>query len=444
MSFLNDLFAVSIATQGVSPTRPSFGIPLVMASNLPGGFGSNLVRQFSALSDLTDMGVGVTDALYLAVEILLSAENAVDEFLVGKIVSGLAIETIHLTVPDAVGGHVYAFTADGGEVSYAVPGSGSPTTTTVAAGIAAAINALSPTPQIISATSSGAVVSIVAASGKVFDVSGWKASNLLLTDVTPDNGIATDLANIKNVRDDWYGVLFIHSSSAISLGAAAWMEANGKIAVFDNSDGGNYDSVVTTDVLSLASGLTYARSCWFISRDKLLAYKAFGMVGNQFPTDPGADTWAFKPLPGVAADAWTDTEYENALAKNGNMYVSVLGESLTFPGISTAVEYMDIVRGRDWMQSNTQINLFATVTALPKVPYTNTGADIIRQSILGSLKQAVAADVLSKDVVPTVSVPDVTTLSSGQRRSRVLPNVTFAAQFAGAIHAAPVAGVVSY
>lgn len=77
-----------------------------------------------------------------------------------------------------------------------------------------------------------------------------------------------------------------------------------------------------------------------------------------------------------------------------------------------------------------------------KIGYTAAGVAAVEASVRQTLAEGVQVGGLAADPEPVVTVPNVLSLSSAQRASRVLPNVEFTARLAGAIRAINISGTV--
>jgi hypothetical protein len=106
-------------------------------------------------------------------------------------------------------------------------------------------------------------------------------------------------------------------------------------------------------------------------------------------------------------------------------------------------EYADVIMGMDWIAANIQTEVFATLANEPKIPFTNAGVDTIKAKVYAVLSSAVSRKILRPDPKPLVSAPDVADISTANRSARTLPDVTFSAQVAGAIHKVQVRGTIT-
>jgi hypothetical protein len=166
-------------------------------------------------------------------------------------------------------------------------------------------------------------------------------------------------------------------------------------------------------------------------------------MGRQLTASPGASTWMFKTLDGISADSLSDTQSRIARAKNANTYESIGGVPITAEGKVASGEYIDIVKGVDWLHARLTERIFSRLVNLPKVPYTDAGVAVFETEIRAQLSDGVSAGLLANDPAPTVRTPLVRSIPFNDRAMRVLPEITFAATLAGAIHWVRVNGTVS-
>lgn len=180
--------------------------------------------------------------------------------------------------------------------------------------------------------------------------------------------------------------------------------------------------------------------------DAALASK---MIGQYFP---GEASWKFKQLTGIIAtpnDLMDSSEKASALAKNANVYVEVASVGCTQEGVAASGRYMDITIGMDYIQSQIESRIYAKLTALAKIPFTNAGAAIIESEIRAALDEGLERNILGpllddpNNLPYLVVVPDVADVSAANRINRILPDITFKAQLAGAIHKVIIRGKVS-
>lgn len=436
---LEDIVSVTITAATATPTLPGFGTPLIAVSKVPGTWGANAVRTFSALSDLTTAGFAVTDPAYLAASKILSQNPRPKTFKVAK--RTLApVQTVTLTVTSATLGDVYVITAGasaGASLTYTVPGAA--TLTTVATAIAALINALSD----CTAASSVAVITVTPkTAGNLFDLKSW-SSNLVVSDNTPDPGIATDLAAIYAFDNDWYGLILDSNSKAQLTAAAAWVEANQRLMVASSADTAVADPASTTDIAYTLKQSSYKRTAILFSGNQLMSYGGAAWMGGVFPYDPGKLTWAFKVLVGVTVDNLNATQTSALKAKSCNFYGKVAGLPVTQWGTVASGEFIDVTHFIDWLQAQLKIQVFSAFVNNPKIPYTKAGINMVVGIMRSVLRAGVRAGGLADDGNLFVTAPDLADIDSVSKGGRLLPNVAFGGTLAGAIHSTTLVGTLS-
>jgi hypothetical protein len=166
-------------------------------------------------------------------------------------------------------------------------------------------------------------------------------------------------------------------------------------------------------------------------------------MGDRFPSSPGSSTWMFKTLVGITVDSITSTQSTNIRNKNGNTYETVGGVNITREGKVASGEYIEVIRGVDWLESRMEERIYSRFVNLPKIPYTNAGIAIIEAEVRAQLQEAVVAGVIDGEQAITVTVPLISEISVNDRANRILPAITFEAKLAGAIHKATVRGTVT-
>lgn len=249
------------------------------------------------------------------------------------------------------------------------------------------------------------------------------------------------LAAMQLENGAWYGLICTTRLLADQQDIADWVEANKKLCILGTSDvntitgTGDIGDYVHTNLLErtaviyhpdVAGGTDpFPGAAWF---------------GKLFPKAPGSATWAFKTLAGVPTYGLTETEYNTAAAKKVNTYLSIAGVGLTQGGWVGSGEYIDIIHGIDWLTAQIQAYVFVPLIQNDKVPFTDAGVQMIVSQLKAALESGVRAGLLDSYVVAYPAVADVSAIDKG---NRLLPDVTFTAVLAGAIHKVEIAGVVT-
>ena len=173
--------------------------------------------------------------------------------------------------------------------------------------------------------------------------------------------------------------------------------------------------------------------------------------GLSFPA--GRETWAFKRVAAVLPSNISTTLEVQLQEDNSNMVLRRAGRNITINGQVRGGEWIDVIRGRDWLQNDMQLRIFNLLLMNPKIPYTNDGIAKVENQMRASLLAATGRGIVAPDEydedgnkIPgfVVSVPNSATITPTQRASRVLVDCKFTARLAGAIHAVRVDGTLTY
>lgn len=436
---LDDIVNLTITADSKTPTRPGFGTLLCAVCDVP--YTGSLCKEYTSLSEMTDDGWAATAPGYRMATKYWSQNPRPKKIKFGKR-AAKHTKIVKLTMLTAVEGEIVSVDVAGSPFSYTIPAAA--TLTSVGAGLAALIVGTGYT--VSNAT--GVITLTATVAGTLPNVANWNKNIALQDDTLSPAGFATDLANILVEDEDWYGLALDSNSKAEGVTAAAFVEANKKIMVHDTSDTGVLASLTTTDLASTLKASNYARSMVLFSGNELLSYASCAMMGNRFPFNPGSDTWAFKTLAGVPVSELSGSQVSVALGKNASVYTTVAGLAIVQYGKSASGEWMDVTRFIDWLSAEIKVRVFSLLANAQKVPFTDLGVDMIVSVIQGCLEDGVTAgglDAGGKNGVPAPSVtaPLVSEVSSIDRGNRNLPDITFSARLAGAIHTMSINGTLA-
>jgi len=259
---------------------------------------------------------------------------------------------------------------------------------------------------------------------------------------------AAGAAKIEN--DDWYGMVLTSREPDHQKAMAAWAEANSKILGLSSSDAKIKDKSDTTDIASHIQSRNYDRSFVIYHPSAGTAEEEFAdaaWLASRFPYTPGKTTWKFCTLPGVTVTALDTAEIAAIKGKNANIYVKVKGLSITEEGVVGSGEYIDVIRGIDWLYARMQENIFQLKKAATdrgeKISFTDHGISQIDSVMKAVLSLGVTNTLLTGDPEPVTSVPRAYEVMDTEKGKRTLPGATFEAHLAGAIHITKIRGVVA-
>lgn len=458
MSALDQIVSVTIDRNTTFPDQVGFGTPLI-AAYVPTTLMPARTAAFTSLTEMTTAGFKTNDAAYKAASAAFSQNPRPPVVKIGRRANAPQ-QVLTITPTDTTEGSVHEVTVVGyGDSAFASRTASSDTATYTAGsgesatdicnGLRAAFAALNGAAGQAGDWADGGTSTLtVTASnttmdglvfGVTYTVNGVPQG---IQDDTPDPGIAADLTAIQAYDPDWYGLVIDSNSEDEIAAAAAWVESNEKQFACQTRDPDVADVASASDTTSIAAVLAaaeYERTMLFYHTDNF-DFVSAGMLGRALPETPGSITWAYKQIGGSSAQQLTTTQRLNLEAKNANYLASLAGVSSTKFGTASSGEYMDVMRGTDWLAARIQEDVYAALLQNDKIPFTDQGIQAIRGIILARCEEGVANGFLADTPEPTCTVPRASAVSAGDKASRTLNNVTFRATLAGAIHKVTIEG----
>jgi len=286
-------------------------------------------------------------------------------------------------------------------------------------------------------------------------ITGVAATDIVVTDEAITGGVTIlvvaridgesytqALNKIVQESDDWYALAIESRTDTDILLVAAWIETQVKLFALASSDT-DILGTGTVDIAGQLKALNYDRAVYSFRGDAATKFFEFGWYGKMLPTDPGSATWMFKTIIGEVASVLTSAERTNALAKNCNIYHSSGGVDITEEGKVASGEYIDIIRGLDWLQMRMMEKIFGHLVNRPKIPFTDAGIAGVEADVRAILDLGIAKGLVAETPAYTVTVPSASAVSIANKIARNLPDVTFQATLAGAIHHVTISGIVT-
>jgi hypothetical protein len=387
-------------------------------------------------------GFVTTDPLYLAVSAIVAQDPRPNQLMVGRLASTWT-QTIDVT-PNAVNAAVYSGTIDGLAWTFTAADT---VLANVCTGIASAIDALAG----VTATGASGTKVVVTSDSAVklhsFTVAATSTGTIEAHDSTAAAALETDLAAIRAATKDFYGLCLDQSSRASATAAAHWAEGEKIVFVAQCTDTGCLSSGSTTDIMYTLKASSYKRTVPMYHADPN-AFIAAAMLGEELHKDPGSSIWSYKTLAGVAVSSLTEAQKSAVFAKNGSTYTSVGGANVVEGGTAASGLKIDLMIGADWLVARIVERLWSLILGVDKLPYTDETGDLVRGEILAQLYDGVAKNVIARGgangvPAPSVFVPLVSSQSSADRGTRLMPGITFQARMAGAAEKFSIHGTLS-
>ena len=246
----------------------------------------------------------------------------------------------------------------------------------------------------------------------------------------------TALAAIEALDDDWYGLAVETRAEADILAIAAFIEARFKIFCALSSDAA-VKAGTAGNVAEDLKAAAYDRTFLIYSEDAA-SHAASAWLGGQLPKLAGSTNWAYKTLNGITVDALTPTEQQAILDENANIYITVADINHTQFGTMASGEYVDVIRGADFITARLRETIFFRLVNQDKIPYTNDGIASVETDMRSVLQTARDVNNIISEF--TITTPDVADISALDKGNRFLPNMEFEGVLQGAINKVQIRG----
>jgi len=444
MGSLNSIVNVNISRQTSVPSRAGFGTGAFVSEYATF---SAVAKEYSTYAEMTDDStlVGLDSLAFGAVyfgqqvsptKLTVIKDDGTKE--VGALVFDAALVTSNSIVAtlDSVALTAVPFTSDNAD-----------TLTALAAIIEAedvvstAISDGTDTIDITFADNQTHTLTVVVTGGAT------QAGGAYTEDTAAVSDIAGSLTTAIGSFNDWYALCIYSRVAAQITAVSAWTQAQGnanpKLYFAQTSDAAVI-AAGSTDIASTTQALAAFRtSVWYHAIDS--EYLDGGVVGGQLPSDAGSITWAYKGVSSVTVDTLTSGEKAIAHAKACNTYDTVASTNITEEGkvSDSPFEWIDVIRGVDWIQVNMAADLFTLLVNSSKVPFDTTGIARIGSIVVDVLARARAQGILSSDSTPTVTLPALADISASDKGNRILNGITFVGVLAGAVQKINISGTVT-
>ena len=250
-----------------------------------------------------------------------------------------------------------------------------------------------------------------------------------------------DGLNLLINSHDGFTYFVSDETAAESLAAlASWATANKKFY------GATIGSAQVGTIANPESDYVF----YFVSDALPAEYPEAAFIAKCSSYQLGSATWMFKTLNGITPSAFDDQATMVGLINTNhyNAYVSKYGINMTTGGYLTSGEYIDVMLGVFWIQKEMELRIQQLLANTAKVPYDNGGIALIAAQVDATLREATTNSIIRKNEGGlgeyTISIPDVSNISSIDIANRELKGIYWQAYLAGAIHHVVINGLVQY
>lgn len=173
-------------------------------------------------------------------------------------------------------------------------------------------------------------------------------------------------------------------------------------------------------------------------------------TGNVAPFYPNSVTWKFKrPQNGNASSSegtkmislpkLTDAERDMLDENHVNYLTEEYKRQYVKEGVCLNGEFIDTILGGDWVTKRMRDLLYEILLTNATIEYSDAGFGLVSTAVLQTLAEATDLGIIARDQESgagmfSVVIPKYSESTEEQRRNRIMPDITWEAQFAGAIH----------
>ncbi|WQM78949.1 hypothetical protein [Salmonella phage PC79-13] len=447
----NPIVNVDITLNTAGTTREGFGLPLFLAST--DNF-EERVRGYTSLTEVAE-DFGENTAAYKAARQLWSQTPKVTQLYIGRrsmqytiSIPDAVVERTDYSLTIAVGGGVsqpYRYTAQADDTALIV-------LTQFKGQIEADPTIKDDVTINVTGTGSSATMIVTKAGDNDFVKVTSTTNTVSIAGTTADTA-ASALAAIETYSTDWYFISAEDRTAQFVLAMASEIQARKKIFFTANADVAalqGTELASASDVPAQLAKSMYTRTVCLWHHTASHDYPEMAYVAYGAPYDAGSIAWGNAQLTGVEASLQPANQrpltsiQKSALdVRHCNFIDLDGGVPVVRRGITSGGEWIDIIRGVDWLESDLKTSLRDLLINQKggKITYDDTGITRIRQVIETSLQRAVNRNFLSSY---TVNVPKASQVALADKKARILKDVTFAGILAGAILDVDLKGTVAY
>lgn len=256
--------------------------------------------------------------------------------------------------------------------------------------------------------------------------------------------LESSLNELVGKRNDWYFLLTPHVEADEIEALAGWAEGQKKLYCF------SYWEEDVEDNLELPAdieNLEYMRTIGLIHQDYDEDFPAAGWVGRCAPEDPGSITWKFKPIAGLVEADVTTTDVADLHDNGLNTYLDKFGILQTSEGLTTDGDFIDFVRGEDWITARMEEEVFQVIST-EDLSYDDRGIAAVGAAIENILQRAFDRGIIAADEdeqpMFEVDLPERSDIPTADIAERNLVDIYWEATLAGRIHSVkPIRGVLT-
>lgn len=443
---ISDIVDVTITRETARVLQAGFGVPLILGTSfrIP-----DRVKTYSEPEDLLSDGFATTDEIHKAAVSMFAQELSPENFKVGRKLENVnSLQKITFNALATAG--TFTVTVEANTTAGIAWNA-------TASTIKTAIEALANVTEVTIVGDMPVLILTVEFTG-VDGNRHWDAISVNVSALTGVDSATITQTQFGSAEDasytvalnavlaadpNWYALMSTTRVKSEIKELALIIQIKKKIysAASDDAD---VLTNVSDDIASELKALGHTRTSYMWSADEE-SYPEAAWLGGNLPKNPGSLTWKFKKLIGIIPDTLSGSDLGFLKSKNANFFESVADNAIvTGEGVMASGEFIDIIRGIDFLDARIGEDVFAIFLNNDKVPYTNKGVSLLvsplRARLLDAASPAVA--LITKESI-IINEPDVSNALAADKANRLLKEITFSATLQGAVHKLEIKGKLS-
>lgn len=256
------------------------------------------------------------------------------------------------------------------------------------------------------------------------------------------------LDELIKTQNDFYYLACVEQGDDEITALAKWIHKKDKIYIASTSNKTLPGTLKTESETNEETnkGDNLYDNVFILVHNKPETYPAEGLVGALSSMPFGSYTWTFKYIKGIEAVNYDDTEINELHNNNACTYINELGKNITSKGVTVIGEYADVIQSTHFLNSEITKNVFTLFANTPKVPLTNSGIALVVAEIQKAFDKAYSQGMIAEEngnPIYSITFPTRDQISKVDRANRLLPDIKWRAEIAGAIEGATINGTLS-
>ena len=263
------------------------------------------------------------------------------------------------------------------------------------------------------------------------------------------------IGEIRAVNDEWFAVAIedndLDTADATTLATLVSALPGLRQLHLRSDDAAILDNTSTTDLAAVLQASNFDQARVVYHSLAATAFPEMAQLGRVLPipesrtSGPGSAAWHDQPIVGIPGDSFTSTQRATLEDKNAEYFMQVAGAVRSLGGKMAGGEWGDVMHGLAWLETRLAEDVYELIARAgnrrSKIPYTDEGIARVEGVVRDRLDKGVDIGLLVDDF--TTSAPLREDTEFGDRVNRILRDITFEANLAGAIKFVQIQGVVT-